>query len=186
MERRADQSQEEVALERLLQRVDAAIDEYRGVRHLRRAAPTVFEDAVADPGDPSWEAWWSLPLATRDWLLWYVPGWWALAPGIFRRFLLATAGLIVWNGLAPRIALQRAAAQLRLSPRSHRARIRTPVRPTSPQSRVVLLRRPRTRAVQQHQRRAQTLRPLAHRNASAIRRRQVRLQHRGMGRGRFR
>jgi hypothetical protein len=122
MERRSGLSRSEAALERLLQRIDDAIDEYARTRRSRHdpiARPRCDEPPLDDDDDRldrDWAAWWALPLAIRDWLLWYVPGWWALAPGPFRRFLLITARLIVRNGLAPRIALRRAAAQLHLPP----------------------------------------------------------------------
>jgi hypothetical protein len=92
--------QGEAALDRLLEQVDDAID----------------EGAASDGMDLYWDAWTALPVYLRDWLLWTVPAWWALPPGVFRRLLLTTARLIVWNGAAPRTALRRAAARLRLPP----------------------------------------------------------------------
>ena len=107
MERRMSMRQGEAALERLLEQVDDAID----------------ERATGDGMDVYWDAWTALPVYLRDWLLWTVPGWWALPAGVFRRLLLTTAGLIVWNRMPPRAALRRAAEQLRLPaprPRSRR------------------------------------------------------------------
>jgi hypothetical protein len=104
------------ALERLLRRVDAAVDEYRRARSPRRRAPLPDADALEDTPDEYWEAWWALPLAIRDWLLWYVPGWWALPFGAFRRLLLTTAWLVITNRLPPRLALRHAARWLRLPP----------------------------------------------------------------------
>jgi len=116
MERGASMSRSEAALERLLQRIDAAIDEYRGERRCARRSEPFPDQAVEDTLDEYWEAWWALPLTIRDWLLWYVPGWWALPFGAFRRLLLTTARLIVREGLSPRLALRRAATGLRLPP----------------------------------------------------------------------
>jgi hypothetical protein len=114
MERRERMGRSEAALERLLRRIDDAIAEYSSARRAHDELPS-DEDAADDWRD-DWEAWWSLPYAIRSWLLGYVPGWWALAPGVFRRFLLTTAGLIVWNRVPPRLALRRAALRLRLPP----------------------------------------------------------------------
>ena len=126
MERRTSLTRGEVALDRLLQHIDAAIDAYRLERREQQYAP-ISDDALPDSLDEYWEAWQALPFTIRDWLLWYVPGSWALAPGVFRRLLLRTAGLIVWNGVAPRIALRRAATRLRLPP-PRPARNRVPAR----------------------------------------------------------
>jgi hypothetical protein len=116
MDHRDSMSRGEAALERLLQRIDAAVDEYRRTRRSHRREPIPDEDAVEGTLDDHWEAWWALPLAIRDWLLWYVPGWWALPFGPFRRLLLTTARLIITHRLPPRLALRRAATRLRLPP----------------------------------------------------------------------
>ena len=73
-------------------------------------------DQIDVDEDDYWEALYALPLPIRDWLLWYVPGWWALPAGVFRRLLLTTAGFIVWDRMAPRVALRRAAMRLSLPP----------------------------------------------------------------------
>lgn len=71
--------------------------------------------------DEYWLAWDELPLYWRDWLLWYVPGWWTLPRGVFRRLLLRTAYLIVRRGMTPQFALRQVATRLRLpSPRPTR------------------------------------------------------------------
>ncbi len=124
MERRASLSRSEAALERLLERIDDAIDEYNRVcrlprgsdrRHLQGAvAPG--EEASGDPLDAKLDAWWALPVAVRDWLLWTAPGWWVLPAGAFRQLLLTAAGFIVWRNMPTHVALRRAAAQLRLPP----------------------------------------------------------------------
>lgn len=130
MERETRRSRGEAALERLLERIDAAIDEYQETRSsgrrsaARRDVDDLLpgEDAAITRYDEDWDAWWALPFAIRDWLLWYVPGWWALSPARFRHFLLTTARLIVWNRLPPRRALYRAATRLRLPPPRPRPR----------------------------------------------------------------
>jgi hypothetical protein len=125
MEHRDRISRAEAALERLLQRIDAAVDEYRQAVRTRptsseriRRDDTAAEDDMADDDglDLYWEAWWALPFSVRDWLLWVAPGWWALPAGVFRRLLLTTAELIVWRHMPAQVALRRAAAQLRLPP----------------------------------------------------------------------
>lgn len=116
MERSARLSRGEAALERLLQRIDAAVAEYSGLRRGRRPASSLDDDLDSEPLDTLWPAWWALPLSIREWLIGYVPGWWALAPGSLRRLLLTTADLSVRRGFPPRLALRRAAAQLRLPP----------------------------------------------------------------------
>lgn len=137
MERRSSLSRDEAALERLLERIDAAIDEYTRARRSRYPPP---DDDLDVRFERSWEAWWALPLSIRDWLLWFVPGWWALSPGIFRRFLLRTARLIVRNGLAPRVALRRAATQLRLPPPRRTTRLaRATARRTAQQFRAAAI-----------------------------------------------
>ena len=93
----------EAELEALLEQLDAAID------------------LAGDEDDPGlyWEVWLSLPLRVRDLLLATAPLWWALPAPVFRRLLLTTARLIVWQGMAPLAALRRAGFRLRLpSPRS--------------------------------------------------------------------
>lgn len=130
MERTRAMRRSETALERLLERIDAAVDEYARSRRSRRAVSDRWrsddlrpdEDAVVEPHADDWAAWWSLPLAIRDWLLGYVPAWWSLSPLVLRRFLLTTARLIVWRHLSPRLAIRRAALRLRLPPPRPRTR----------------------------------------------------------------
>jgi hypothetical protein len=73
-------------------------------------------DQIDDDENEYWLAWDELPLPWRDWLLWYVPGWWSLPRWMFRRVLLRTAYLIVRRGLSPQIALRQVATRLRLPP----------------------------------------------------------------------
>ncbi|MBV9790861.1 MAG: hypothetical protein JOZ51_21885 [Chloroflexi bacterium] len=130
MERTRAMRRSEAALEQLLQRIDHAVDEYARSRRARRVVGDRWrsddlrpdEDAVVEPHADDWAAWWSLPLAIRDWLLGYVPAWWSLSPLVLRRFLLTTARLIVWRRLSPRLALRRAALRLRLPPPRPRTR----------------------------------------------------------------
>lgn len=146
MEPRARPNRAEAALERLLQRIDDAVDEYARTRRfagrMRRATP--WSDEPVD----WWDDWWALPLTVRDWLLWYVPRWWMLEAGTLRRFLLTAARLIARNHLGPRRALRRAAAQLRLPPmRPRTATARAAARRALRVFRAAALRhRPPTRA----------------------------------------
>lgn len=142
MERRVNRG--EAALEQLLERIDDAVDTYNRARRLSpdrdpRRLPDGIISATASlhPQDEYWDAWWALPIDVRDWLLWTAPGWWALPPGAFRRLLLSTARLIVARNMPARVALRRAAAQLRLpSPRPLARTGRASARPTNRQSRL--------------------------------------------------
>ncbi len=92
-----------------------------GERDLRRMLAEVDQaiegDADADDGwDLPWEVWASLPFEIRDLLLWSVRRWWILPAPTVRRLLVTAAGLIVWRGVAPLAALERAGVRLRLPP----------------------------------------------------------------------
>ena len=92
-----------------------------GERDLRRMLAEVDQaikgDADADDGwDLSWEVWASLPFEIRDLLLWSVRRWWILPAPTVRRLLVTAAGLIVWRGVTPLAALERAGVRLRLPP----------------------------------------------------------------------
>lgn len=143
MEHRSNPGRGEMALERLLQRIDAAVDEYRYARRIssnryRQSATTHDDLADADQVDVYWQAWWGLPLAIRDWLLWVTPSYWSLSAGAFRRLLLMTAGLVVRQNMPAHVALRRAAARLRLPPpRSAIRPFRAVGRPTHAQTRAL-------------------------------------------------
>jgi hypothetical protein len=109
----------------------------RGEAELELLLREVDEAAGRDGGaDESleiyWEAWEALPWYIRDWLLATAPGWWALSAGAFRRLLLITSGLIIWDRMHPAAALRRAGQRLSLPPpRRDVTRLRRALPPTT-------------------------------------------------------
>ena len=152
---------------------------------LREVDEATGRDGGADESlEIYWEAWEALPWYIRDWLLATAPGWWALSAGAFRRLLLVSAGLIIWDGRSPLAALQRAAVQLRLPPphidgRPLSSRVRA-WRPAPAVSSPLggLRTRPRTSSVSSYRR------PASRQWYRSAARRRARPPRRGFGRSR--